>query len=116
MNSYRVARLELERMEAARRETIHQLRAIDQHICSEAERQTIAERPKARRYRRGMSRWTDADERHYLRRIDDISDRRRAEINALRRKIDRQTNAIEARRRKLGVNTPPEPPVVLFSD
>jgi len=51
-----------------------------------------------------MSRWTGADEAEYRHIHDHLTNGATAELERLRRKMERQDAAIEALRRKYGVN------------
>ncbi|MFC0808975.1 hypothetical protein ACFHWW_26640 [Ensifer sp. P24N7] len=106
MKSYSEARIELRRMEEACRLNCRHLKIIDRQIIAAAERMTIPDRNKVRQYGRHASTWTNADERHYRDCIDAVFESRRAEVEALRRKIERQTAAINLLRRRLGINEP----------
>ena len=69
-----------------------------------AEDETIRRRPKARHYHRRMSRWTGVDEAEYRRILDRMTDAAQAELERLRRKVERQNGAIEALRCKYRIN------------
>lgn len=92
----------------ALRLNLRHLTVIAFQIETAAERKTIGERPKERQYGKGTRTWSGADQRHFLACVAALVASRRAEIDALRRKIERQRQAIEARRRKLGINAPLE--------
>lgn len=116
MIAYVDAKSELMRMEEACRVNCRQLKIIDRQILSAAERMTIRDRNKVRQYGRHASTWSPADERHYRDCIDAIYESRRSEVDALRRKIERQTSAIHALRVRLGINEPAElPNIVMLS-
>lgn len=51
-----------------------------------------------------MSNWTGADEEAYLRVLDRLTDNAAADLERLRRKVERQNAAIEALRRKYRIN------------
>jgi cytochrome c556 len=51
-----------------------------------------------------MTRWTGADEAAYLRALDRLTDNAAADLDRMRRKIERQDAAIEALHRKYRVN------------
>jgi HPt (histidine-containing phosphotransfer) domain-containing protein len=51
-----------------------------------------------------MSNWTGKDEETYLRMLDRLTDNAAADLERLRRKIERQDMAIEALRKKYQVN------------
>lgn len=57
-----------------------------------------------RRYNRRTSNWTGLDEQAYLQVIDRLTDNAAADLDQLRRKVERQDAAIEALRRKYRVN------------
>ncbi len=117
MIAYRDARTSLLRMEEACRVNCRHLKIIDRQILDEAERMTIKNRNKVRQYGRHASTWTPADERHYRDCIDAIYESRRTEVDALKRKIERQTMAINHLRSRLGINEPAElPNIVMLSD
>ena len=94
----------LTRMEASLRETRHNLLELERSLRDRAEEQTIRSRPKARRYNRRMCNWTGKDEEAYLQALDRLIEDAAADLDRLRRKIDRQDTAIEAVRRKYRVN------------
>ncbi|MFG1426863.1 MAG: hypothetical protein ACOY3N_11965 [Bradyrhizobium sp.] len=71
-----------------------------------ADAETIRGRPKARHYRRAMSRWSGVDEAEYRRILDDLLKAAGPDLDRLRRRIVRQEAAIEALRRKYRVNEP----------
>ncbi|PJR12787.1 hypothetical protein [Sinorhizobium meliloti] len=106
MQSYLEARIELKRMEEACRANCRHLKFIDRQIRAEAERMTISNRNKVRQFGRHASTWTNADERHYRDCIDAAFEARRTEVDALRRKIERQATAINRLRARLGINEP----------
>jgi hypothetical protein len=97
-------RATLARMEISLGETRANLAQAEHALSNRAEAETIRRRPKARYYHRRMSRWTGADEAEYRRIIDDLLVVTGPELDRLRRRIDRQEAAIEALRRKYGVN------------
>jgi len=94
----------LTRMEARLRETRHNLFELERSLRERAEDETIDSRPKARRYNRRMSNWTSLDEDAYLRILDRLTRNAAADLDRLRRKIERQDSAIEALRQKYRVN------------
>ncbi|WFS69535.1 hypothetical protein CFBP4996_26445 (plasmid) [Agrobacterium leguminum] len=106
MNSYTQAKLALSSMEEACRVNCRHLKIIDRQIRSEAESMTIKNRNKVRQFGRHASTWTNADERHYRDCMDAVFESRRTEVDALRRKIERQTAAINRLRARLGINEP----------
>lgn len=94
----------LTRMEARLHETRHNLFELERSLRDRAEEKAISSRPKVRRYNRRMSNWTGKDEEAYLRILDRLTRNAAADIDRLRRKIERQDAAIEALRRKYRVN------------
>jgi hypothetical protein len=94
----------LTRMEARLRETRHNLYELERSLRDRAEDKTIDSRPKARRYNRRMSNWTSLDEDAYRSILDRLIRNAAADLDRLRRKIERQDAAIEALRRKYRVN------------
>jgi hypothetical protein len=88
----------LARMEAARNDIRHHLSVIERQIAARAEHLTVTDRIKRRQHGRSASRWTSIDERLFQQHVADLSLARRAEIDALIRKLDRQDNAIAALR------------------
>jgi len=91
-------------MEASLRDTRHNLHELERSLRYRAETETIDCRPKKRRYNRRMSNWTGKDEETYLRILDRLTDNAAADLERLRRKIERQDMAIEALRKKYQVN------------
>ena len=104
MMSYHEVRRALARIEARLRETRHNLHELERVLRDRAESETIRSRPKARHYHRRMTRWTGADEAAYLRVLNRLTDNAAADLDRLRRKVERQDAAIEALRRKYRVN------------
>ncbi|MCO5066878.1 MAG: hypothetical protein M9924_21150 [Rhizobiaceae bacterium] len=104
MQPFENSRLQLHRMESACLKNCEHLRVIDRQILAAAERMTIRDRPKVRQYGRHATTWTPADERYYQSCIDAVYENRRPEIDALRRKIDRQKAAIEQLHSRLRLN------------
>lgn len=104
MMSHPEACTALSRMEARLRETRHNLYELERSLRDRAETETISLRPKMRRYNRRMSNWTGADEEAYLRILERLTDNAAADLERLRRKVERQDAAIEAIRRKYRVN------------
>jgi hypothetical protein len=86
----------LARMEAARNDIRHRLSVIERQIAARAERLTVTDRIKWRQHGRSLSSWTTIDERLFQQHVAELSLARRAEIDALMRKLDRQDNAIAA--------------------
>ncbi len=87
-------RMLLTRMEIAQAETQRHLGIIERQIAARAERLTITDRAKRRQHGRGASTWTSADERLFQEHVLELTLARRAEIDALTRKLDRQDKAI----------------------
>lgn len=104
MMSHPEACTALTRMEASLRDTRHNLYELARSLRDRAETETIDSRPKARRYDRRMSNWTGKDEEAYLHVLDRLTDNAAADLDRLRRKIERQDAAIEALRKKYRVN------------
>jgi hypothetical protein len=98
-------RVMLARMESRLAETRRNLSQAERVLGNRAEAETIRRRPKARYFHRRMSRWTGADEAEYRRVLADLLEVSGPDLDRLQRKIDRQNAAIEALRRKYGVNT-----------
>jgi hypothetical protein len=99
-------RAALTRMEEALAETRRNIAGVERRMRDHAEGETIRRRPKARHYHRRMSRWTGADEAEYQRILEVLAGVTFAELARLDRKAERQDRAIEALRRKYGVNAP----------
>lgn len=104
MMSHPEACTALTRMEARLRNTRHNLFELERSLRDSAGRETIDSRPKARRYSRRMSNWTGKDEEAYLQILDRLTDNAAADLDRLRRKIERQDAAIEALRKKYRVS------------
>lgn len=104
MMSHHEVRQTLARMESRLRETQHNLYELERSLRDRAEDDTIRSRPKARRYNRRMSNWTGTDEEVYLQILDGMTHSAAADLDRLRRKVERQDAAIEALRRKYRVN------------
>src|SRR5262245_6465986 len=94
----------LTRTEVRLHETRHNLCELERSLRDRAETETIDSRPKMRWYNRRMCNWTGKDEKTYLRTLDRLTDNAAANLDRLRRKIERQDAAIEALRRKYRVN------------
>lgn len=94
----------LTRMESRLHQTRHNLSELERSLRDRAEETAISSRPKMRRYNRRMSNWTGRDEETYLQILDQLIDNAAADLDRLRRKIERQDAAIEALRRKYRVN------------
>lgn len=94
----------LTRMEVRLHETRHNLYELERSLRDRAETETIDSHPKMRRYNRSMCNWSGKDEQTYLRILDRLTDNAAADLDRLRRKIERQDAAIEALRRKYRVN------------
>ncbi|REF89446.1 hypothetical protein DES32_0667 [Methylovirgula ligni] len=86
----------LTRLERARAETARHLNIIEHQIAARAERMVITFRTKARQFGRGKSTWTPPDEHLYRENLAILRFERRAEIDALARKLARQSAAMEA--------------------
>jgi hypothetical protein len=97
----------LARMEKTLLETSRHLGIIERQIEARAERMTITSSTKRRQSGRGTSRWTRADERAFRENIAALALTRRAEIDALIRKLTRQESAIAAFRRRHGIEPAP---------
>ncbi|SOC48021.1 hypothetical protein SAMN05892877_13533 [Rhizobium subbaraonis] len=97
-------RAALARMETSLAETRRNLALAERALSDRAEAETIGRRPKARYYHRRMSRWTGADEVEYRRVLDGFLLVSGPDMDRLRLRIERQEAAIEALRRKYGVN------------
>lgn len=94
----------LTRMESRLHQTRHNLFELGRSLRNRAEETAIRSRPKMRRYSRRMSNWNGRDEETYLKILDQLTDNAAADLDRLRRKIERQDAAIEALRRKYRVN------------
>lgn len=86
----------LSRMEAAHRETCRHLDLLRRQIEGRAGRMTVTRKTKAtnRSHRRAGSRWTRSDEILFQSHLERLAFERRAEIEALSRKLSRQEAAI----------------------
>ncbi len=104
MMSHPEACTALTRMEASLRDTRHNLYELERSLRDRAETETIDSRPKMRRYNRRMSNWTGKDEEAYLNGLNSLTENAAADLDRLRRKIERQDAAIEALRKKYRVN------------
>lgn len=93
----------LARMEKTLLETSRHLGLIERQIQARAERMTITSRTQRRQSGRGASRWTRVDERAFRENIAALALTRRAEIDALIRKLTRQEDAIAMFRRRHGI-------------
>lgn len=107
MTTYAQTRVQLERMEAALQETRRVLSIIERQIASAAEKTACSLSGKQRQYGRGTSTWTSADERLLLVQVERLRAMRHNELGRLTSKIRRQSLAIEALRRRHGINEPP---------
>lgn len=94
----------LTRMEARLYQTRHNLFELERSLRDRAEETAIGSRPKMRRYSRRMSNWTGKDEETYLQILYQLTDNAAADLDRLRRKIERQDAAIEQLRQKYRVN------------
>ncbi len=90
----------LSRMEAARRQTRAHLDLVERQIEGRAERMTTTARVNSRRSGRLRSIWTPADVRLFRQHVECLGFERRAEIDALSRKLARQERAIAAFRER----------------
>lgn len=106
MRSYAEQRAMLARMERARAETERHLAIVDNQIAARAERMTVTGRVKSRQYGRSTSTWTPADERVFQENVAALRFERRCEIDALSRKLARQSGAIAAFRVRHRINEP----------
>lgn len=106
MRSYTEQRAVLARMERARAETERHFAIIENQIVARAERMTVTGRVKSRQYGRSTSTWTRADERTFQENVAALRFERRGEIDALSRKLARQTGAIAAFRVRRRINEP----------
>jgi chromosome segregation ATPase len=104
MMSHHEARQVLARMEARLRETRHNLFELERSMRDRAETEAIRSRPKKHRYNRRMTNWTGADEEAYRQVLDRLIDNAAADLDRLRRKVQRQDAAIETLRQKYRVN------------
>lgn len=108
MRSYIEQRAMLARMEAARGETERHIAIIERQIAARAERMTTSTRVKARQFGRSSTTWTRADERDFQENTAALRFERHGEIDALARKLARQTGAIAAFRVRYRINAAPE--------
>lgn len=104
MMSHHEVRQALARIEDRLRETRHNLYELERSLRDRAEAETIGSRPKKRRYNRRMTNWTGADEDAYRQVLDRLTDTAAADLDRLRRKVERQDASIEALRQKYRVN------------
>ena len=93
----------LTRMEDACRQTQSHLHLVERQIAIRAERMAITFRAKGRQFGQGRSTWTNADERVFRNNVATLTFARRADIEALNRKLSRQERAIADFRRRLGL-------------
>lgn len=87
-------RVLLSRMETAYRQTQSHLDLVERQIARRAERITVTTRAKGRSFHRHGPSWTLEDERTYRGQIEAIAFERRAELDALSRKLMRQERAL----------------------
>lgn len=104
MNTYAEQRAMLARMVRARDEIRRHIEIIRRQIEKRAERMTITARLKTRQYGRMKSTCTRADKRDYQENAAQLRFQRRAEIDALTRKLERQEAAIAAFRDRYRLN------------
>lgn len=105
MSGYLEKRREYARMRAAAELTSRHLRAIDAEIRQLAEDRAIRTVGGSTFvYHRQSTRWRPTHERAYRAHAAALQDRRAREIEALRRKLDRQLAALAAFRRRHGFN------------
>ncbi len=104
MMSHPEACTALTRMEARLRETRHNLFELERSLRDRAEEEAIHSRPKAHRYNRRTYNWTGKDEEAYRQVLDRLTDDASADLDRLKRKVERQDAGIEALRRKYMVN------------
>ena len=100
MNSLSDCRSLLSRMEAARRQTQHQLDLIDRQIIRRMTAVIPHLHPRRRSYRRGQPPEAGAFLARYRANLAAITAERQQEIDALSRKLARQDRAIEALRER----------------
>ncbi|KKX29608.1 hypothetical protein [Rhizobium sp. LC145] len=104
MRTYAEQRAMLARMVRACEETRNHIEIIERQIMKRAERMAITARVKTRQYGRSTSTWTTADERRYQEIVAQLRFERRAEIDTLTRKLERQEGAIGAFRVRYRIN------------
>lgn len=92
----------IQTMVAARAQTERHIRILERQISARAERITITQKSKARSFRHGTSRWTNADETLLCENIEQVRFERRQELDALIRKCWRLDRAIETLKRRSG--------------
>lgn len=108
MRAYAEQRAMLAQMEKSKAETERHLAIIERQIVTRAEGTTISNRIKSRQFRRHSSNWSRTDERDYQANVAVLRLARRAEVEALTRKLARQAGAIAAFRVRYRVNEQPE--------
>lgn len=106
MRTYAEQRAMLARMERTHSETERHLAIIENQIAARAERMTVTSRVKSRQHGRSTSTWTRADERTFQENVAELRFERRGEIDALTRKLARQTGAVAAFRVRYRINEP----------
>lgn len=106
MRTYAEQRAMIARMDRARAETERHLAIIENQIAARAERMTVTSRVKSRQCGRSTSTWPRADERTFQENVAALRFERRGEIEALTRKLARQTGAVAAFRVRHRINEP----------
>jgi len=105
VSPYLARKLELQRLAEARKLVAAQLAAIERQIRNLAEDRAIATvGGKSYCFGRHSTTWRPTHERAFLAHAAHLEDVRTPEIRALERKLQRQTDAIEAFRQRHGLN------------
>lgn len=105
MNSYLARKLELQKLARSRDAVAGQITAIERQIRDKAEARAIATiGGKTYCHGRHSTSWRPSHERAFLAHAAQLQDVRAPEICALRRKLVRQDAAIDAFRRRHGLN------------
>lgn len=105
MNPYLARKLELQKLARSRDAVAGQITAIDRQIRAKAEARAIATiGGKTYCHGRHSTSWRPPHERAFLAHVAQLQDVRAPEIAALRRKLVRQDAAIDAFRRRHGLN------------